>query len=125
MVWHVRKGELVCTLRGHTEGQLIIRSSSCSNQTRIYVAQTRTGGCFVVGRVAVVNCCQVDAVKVVSGSADATVRVWMLTTGACVHVLTGHTSEVVSDVLTSQHNDTLLKLLSTEMNIWMCTAQFV
>ena len=44
----------------------------------------------------VVSCCQFDLCRIVSGSADNTVRIWYTGTGECAHVLEGHEEEVVS-----------------------------
>ena len=35
-----------------------------------------------------------DVYRVVSGSRDATLRMWDITTGECVHVLIGHVAAV-------------------------------
>lgn len=42
-----------------------------------------------------VYCCQFDEERVVSGSADASIRIWDTASGEMKHTLTGHQAEIV------------------------------
>ena len=42
-----------------------------------------------------VYCCQFDEECVVSGGADASIRIWDTGSGEMKHVLTGHKAEIV------------------------------
>ena len=43
----------------------------------------------------VVNCVQFDEDRIVSGSADGTLRIWSSLTGGLMYVMEGHKGEVV------------------------------
>ena len=40
---------------------------------------------------------------IITGSSDKTVKVWDLTTGACIHTLTGHTGSIMSVAVADNH----------------------
>ncbi|XP_062501853.1 F-box/WD repeat-containing protein 7-like [Corticium candelabrum] len=61
----------------------------------------------------VVYCCQFDENRVVSGSADATLRIWDTTTGKTKHVLTGHEAEIYC----LQYNDVVIASGSADSSV--------
>ena len=46
------------------------------------------------GHTSTVRCMHLHGTKVVSGSRDATLRMWDVETGECLHVLVGHVAAV-------------------------------
>lgn len=78
----------------------------------------------------VITCLQICGDKVVSGSDDNTLRVWSVSRGQCVHVLTGHTGGVWSSQLTtdgvylaSGSTDRTVKIWNTETGQCLHTLQ--
>ncbi|KAF8304994.1 WD40 repeat-like protein [Clavulina sp. PMI_390] len=57
----------------------------------------------------------------VSGSYDATVRVWDIITGECIHVLTGHTQKVYSVVLDHSRQQVCSGSMDGTVRIWSIT----
>ena len=70
------------------------------------------------GHTSTVRCLKMaDANTAISGSRDATLRVWDLTTGTCKFILLGHQAsvrcvEVVGDLIVSGSYDTTAKIWS-------------
>lgn len=54
----------------------------------------------------------------VSGSYDCTVRVWSISTGRCLHKLTGHTEKVYSVVLDTKQNRCISGSMDWKVKIW-------
>lgn len=54
----------------------------------------------------------------VSGSYDSTVRVWQISTGRCVHVLSGHAQKVYSVVLDKKRNRCISGSMDSLVKIW-------
>lgn len=65
-------------------------SSSLASETIILPPKTLTGHTKLVNSIAL----STDNDRVVSGSSDKTVRVWSISSGACVREFKGHTSNV-------------------------------
>lgn len=54
----------------------------------------------------------------VSGSYDSTVRVWQISTGRCLHVLSGHAQKVYSVVLDTKRNRCISGSMDSLVKIW-------
>lgn len=59
-----------------------------------------------------------DSDILVSGSYDCTVRVWQISTGKCIHKLTGHSQKVYSVVLDSRQNRCISGSMDWKVKIW-------
>lgn len=55
---------------------------------------------------------------IVSGSYDCTVRVWKISTGVTVHVLTGHTQKIFSVVLDYENRRCVSGAMDNLVKIW-------
>ena len=84
-IYDIVVGERLHLLAGHTD------RVTCICATQASPAAPSPGGGGARG-----SSSEEDLIQVVSGSADTTVRVWNVATGACRYVLRGHTSDVSS-----------------------------
>lgn len=78
-VWDAETGCCIHTLYGHTS---TVRCMHLHKNKYVFYAPI-VCSCYAS------NCC-----RVVSGSRDATLRVWDIETGECLHVLVGHMAAV-------------------------------
>jgi WD40 repeat protein len=81
-VWDVNRGECIATLTGH---------AGMVN----YCQLRKKYGCSLTEWVQVTSCSwSPDGTKVVSSSADKTLRVWDVSRGECIITLIGHNDTV-------------------------------
>ena len=72
----------------------------------------------LVGHLHSVRAIAAHGDTLVSGSYDSTVRVWKISTGENVHVLTGHTQKVYSVVLDLKRNRCISGSMDSFVRIW-------
>lgn len=130
-----RDGRFLRTLTGHESGVWtldvcgdILVSGGCDKVLRIWDLTTGTCTNVMRGHTSTVRCIEIakdipstssvhGQSLVVSGSRDATIRVWDYDTGVCKHVLIGHTDsvrclKVSGDMVASGSYDLTCKLWS-------------
>ncbi|KAL5013002.1 hypothetical protein ScPMuIL_011553 [Solemya velum] len=100
-VWSVVTGKCLRTLVGHTEVCVVIPDGGLYCDKWLHRQDTEGLECghrpvypTLYGHTSTVRCMHLYNNKVVSGSRDATLRVWDIDTGQCLHVLMGHVAAV-------------------------------
>lgn len=63
-------------------------------------------------------CCTSDGRRVISASADTTLRVWDVQSGELIHVLAGHTARVTSMCLTPDNRQLVSSSNDSTMRLW-------
>ena len=66
-------------------------------------------------------CISNDGSRIVSGSADKTVKIWDATTGACFNTLEGHNSYVISICISSDGSRIVSGSFDNTVKIWDAT----
>ncbi|SPO23689.1 uncharacterized protein UTRI_03783_B [Ustilago trichophora] len=113
-----RGGEMVRTASSTSTGETAATTSNGIRAKKLFEPTKR----FLRGHQDSVYCIRQDdgvgtgtAGKLVSGSRDRTIRVWDVETGACKHILKGHTASVLS----LQYDDQILVSVSSDGQVFV------
>ncbi|ELU15602.1 hypothetical protein CAPTEDRAFT_195238 [Capitella teleta] len=74
-----------------------------SNTDALWLHQCMIRGWLKYGVHEIVNCCDFDKKRIVSGSSDGTAKVWSSLSGRCTATLFGHSAEVYCIAYTGQY----------------------
>ncbi|XP_067141318.1 WD repeat-containing protein 86-like isoform X1 [Centruroides vittatus] len=104
------------------DGSLLVTGSD-DKTARMWSTQSNPIECIGVmeGHTGYITCCVIHEQYVVTGSADHTIRKWMITTGDCVYVYEGHTSRIsrvvcAGDYIFSTSSDTTARIWIFDVN---------
>lgn len=110
-VWRVSTGEIIHTLRGHTQKVYSVVldhkrnrciSGSMDNMVKVWSLDTGSVIYTLEGHSQLVGLLDLSHDKLVSAAADSTLRIWDPETGQCKHTLTAHTGAITC----FQHDET-------------------
>ncbi|CCX14312.1 WD40-repeat-containing domain protein [Pyronema domesticum] len=110
-VWKISTGEILHTLRGHTQKVYSVVldhqrnrciSGSMDNMVKVWSLDTGTVLYTLEGHSQLVGLLDLSHDRLVSAAADSTLRIWDPETGQCKHTLTAHTGAITC----FQHDET-------------------
>jgi F-box and WD-40 domain protein CDC4 len=110
-VWKVSTGEILHTLRGHTQKVYSVVldhkrnrciSGSMDNMVKVWSLETGSVIYTLEGHSQLVGLLDLSHDRLVSAAADSTLRIWDPETGQCKHTLTAHTGAITC----FQHDET-------------------
>lgn len=110
-VWKVSTGEILHTLRGHSQKVYSVVldhkrnrciSGSMDNMVKVWSLDTGSVIYTLEGHSQLVGLLDLSHDKLVSAAADSTLRIWDPETGQCKHTLTAHTGAITC----FQHDET-------------------